>query len=413
MPLTTLVAGNTITASGLNNNFAVCLLKDTAGTVSVTHTYSATQTFTGGFTTGAAVTLGGNLLFTDATYDIGASGATRPRDFFLSRNAVIGGIALIGTSTSYARENQALEVSVSGDYGGAALTTWTATAGEAPILDLNRSKSATPGTYTAVTTNDVLGYVAFRGADGGAFDDGAYISGVVTGAVASGKVPAKIQVYTTTTAGVTNLAATFGSDQSLTVVGSASVAGLQSTAGITVTVGTTSVQALTVASGQTLTLTGATVAGAPTWSSSQAITLSTAAQPNVTSVGTLASLTVDNHLTVNMGGLTVTSGTAAVQALTSTGATITNTSGPQLNIQYNGSHALQVTVGASAITIDSNDEIQFNGGTSLKVNSNAIGFFSTTSTGKKTVTGSRGGNAALASLLTQLAAYGLVTDSSS
>ena len=36
-------------------------------------------------------TMTGNLLFTDATYDIGASGATRPRDFFLSRNATVGG----------------------------------------------------------------------------------------------------------------------------------------------------------------------------------------------------------------------------------------------------------------------------------------------------------------------------------
>jgi hypothetical protein len=32
-----------------------------------------------------------NLLFTDATYDIGASGATRPRDLFLSRNLTVGG----------------------------------------------------------------------------------------------------------------------------------------------------------------------------------------------------------------------------------------------------------------------------------------------------------------------------------
>ena len=38
------------------------------------------------------------------------------------------------------------------------------------------------------------------------------------------------------------------------------------------------------------TLTG-TVAGTPTWASNQAITLSTAAQPNVTSVGTLTGLT--------------------------------------------------------------------------------------------------------------------------
>src|SRR3990167_1942670 len=36
-------------------------------------------------------TMTGNLLFTDATYDIGASGATRPRDLFLSRNATVGG----------------------------------------------------------------------------------------------------------------------------------------------------------------------------------------------------------------------------------------------------------------------------------------------------------------------------------
>lgn len=45
-------------------------------------------------------TLTGNLLFTDATYDIGASGATRPRDLFLSRNATIGGtLGVTGVAT--------------------------------------------------------------------------------------------------------------------------------------------------------------------------------------------------------------------------------------------------------------------------------------------------------------------------
>lgn len=48
-------------------------------------------------------TLTGNLLFTDATYDIGASGATRPRDFFLSRNATIGGtLGVTGAITATA-----------------------------------------------------------------------------------------------------------------------------------------------------------------------------------------------------------------------------------------------------------------------------------------------------------------------
>jgi hypothetical protein len=42
----------------------------------------------------------GNLIFTDATYDIGASGATRPRDLFLSRNATIGGtLGVTGIAT--------------------------------------------------------------------------------------------------------------------------------------------------------------------------------------------------------------------------------------------------------------------------------------------------------------------------
>jgi hypothetical protein len=40
---------------------------------------------------------GGNFTFSpDATYDIGASGATRPRDLFLSRNATIGGTLSLG-----------------------------------------------------------------------------------------------------------------------------------------------------------------------------------------------------------------------------------------------------------------------------------------------------------------------------
>ena len=45
-------------------------------------------------------TLAANLLFVDATYDIGASGATRPRDFFLSRNATVGGALTVAGLTS-------------------------------------------------------------------------------------------------------------------------------------------------------------------------------------------------------------------------------------------------------------------------------------------------------------------------
>src|SRR3989304_4252040 len=41
-----------------------------------------------------------SLTFTDNTYDIGASGASRPRDLFLSRNAVVGGTLEVTGATT-------------------------------------------------------------------------------------------------------------------------------------------------------------------------------------------------------------------------------------------------------------------------------------------------------------------------
>ncbi len=87
--------------------------------------------------------------------------------------------------------------------------------------------------------------------------------------------------------------------------------------------GTTTIgHGLTLTSGTTLTLTGDTITGAPTWGSNQAITLSTASQPNITSLGTLTGLTVTstassgNPLTLNTTSMStgasfkITGGTA-------------------------------------------------------------------------------------------------------
>lgn len=56
-------------------------------------------------------------------------------------------------------------------------------------------------------------------------------------------------------------------------------------------------------------------------------------------------------------------------------------------------------------------ELQIGG--ALNHDGSTVGFYGTTPATKQTVTGSRGANAALASLLTALAAIGLLTDSSS
>ncbi len=51
-------------------------------------TYTGNKVITGNLTTG-----GHHLFSADATKDIGASGATRPRDLYLSRNLEVGGVA--------------------------------------------------------------------------------------------------------------------------------------------------------------------------------------------------------------------------------------------------------------------------------------------------------------------------------
>jgi hypothetical protein len=68
-----------------------------------THDATTVMMLAGAQTVTGVKTLGANLLFTDATYDIGASGATRPRDLFLSRNATVGGtLGVTGVLTATA-----------------------------------------------------------------------------------------------------------------------------------------------------------------------------------------------------------------------------------------------------------------------------------------------------------------------
>jgi len=64
--------------------------------------------------------------------------------------------------------------------------------------------------------------------------------------------------------------------------------------------------------------------------------------------------------------------------------------------------------GSDSLLLKSGD-----GNVKIQANDTGLGFFAATPIAKPTVTGSRGANAALASLLTALAGLGLLTDSSS
>lgn len=154
--------------------------------------------------------------------------------------------------------------------------------------------------------------------------------------------------------------------------------------------GTATVASLTLSG--TLTLTGATVAGAPTWNSAQAITLSTASQPNVTSLGTLTSLTV--------------SGDASVATTKKLGLNDGFTSyfietGGAVDMYSQGVRFLRST---GAVTTVSQSVILGDSGAS-------VGFFGGGGASLQAVSGSRGGNAALASLLTALTNHNLITNS--
>ena len=98
------------------------------------------------------------------------------------------------------------------------------------------------------------------------------------------------------------------------------------------------------------------------------------------------------HDVILTGNLQAADGALTVDSLTTTGAM---TVGTTLNVSGNVNFTLDLTVRNIAHT-----------GT-------LIGFYGGSVAVKPTVTGSRGGNAALASLLTALSGLGLLTDSSS
>lgn len=84
-----------------------------------------------------------------------------------------------------------------------------------------------------------------------------------------------------------------------------------------------------------------------------------------------------------------------------------NTGNALVSVHYQNANTIDIING------ESGKAINLSGAISLGQASDTIGFFATTPIGKPTVSGSRGGNAALASLLTALANLGLIINNSS
>lgn len=249
MAFTNWATSDLITAAKLNNDNSVSVGTDTARTITVTHTWTASQTFTGGLTTGAASTLGGNLLFTDATYDIGASGATRPRDFYLSRNAVIGNnlttsgtfthlASAVDTATVLLTTTASMPAAITTDFDGGTHVVVSASAGnvsvfhvaqvgtQTPTIALQRGKG-TFGSPTAVLNTDELSALDMGGYDGTDWNNPAVrIIAVATENWSNTAHGSQVVFYTTPNASTTpGSALVLGQDLSATFGGAATIPG--------------------------------------------------------------------------------------------------------------------------------------------------------------------------------------------
>ena len=119
--------GNTIVSSNTNGN--INLTPNGTGSVVISKLQvTGGIQFDGNITIGDSPadtltvnsTITSNLIFTDNTYDIGASGATRPRSLFLGSNATVGG--LTATRVVFAGTGGLLSGSSNMTFNGTTLT---------------------------------------------------------------------------------------------------------------------------------------------------------------------------------------------------------------------------------------------------------------------------------------------------
>lgn len=269
-----------------------------------------------------------------------ASGANK-YNLYMSGSAsnYLAGTTLIGSTQNDLRLGQTLGVIASANASGIAVTAYSATGSDFGLLDLSHVKSNTLGARTAVASNDALGQIMFRGADGTNITNGAFIQGFCDGTVAAGQVPGRIEFHTYSAAGADQTVLTLDKAKLATFTGGILVNGGQyvkvsyaSAAGVNQVVCENSDNTNAASHAIVYAITGGSSAGDPsfTWTVTGAqsyiagIDNSVTGDPFVASVGT--ALGTNNWLSVNSSGVvTLFTNSRATVDLTAQGSAIGST----------------------------------------------------------------------------------------
>jgi hypothetical protein len=109
------------------------------------------------------------------------------------------GRLLVGTSTATGSSGR-INVAVSDATQSVVTTAWRSGSPGGTAITLQKSRSATPGTFSAVSSGDTLGILRFNGDDGAAMIVGAEISAFVDGTPGANDMPGRL-VFSTTADG--------------------------------------------------------------------------------------------------------------------------------------------------------------------------------------------------------------------
>jgi hypothetical protein len=138
---------------------------------------------------------------------------------------VTSGSLLVGSTSLYANDLYSapeLQVTAASSTGGnVAIGDYVNDATSAGTITLYKSRGATQGTNTALTSGDNLGRIFFEGADGTNLKKGAAILGGVDNTVSTGVMPGRLDFYTTSAAGTSTIAARIDSNQHINFHGTA------------------------------------------------------------------------------------------------------------------------------------------------------------------------------------------------